>query len=94
MTPYHLGESVIQFGLLNEVIATAHRLSANQRRLYEGRPSWNGKTKRDWAGLDLPELKWEMPEGFRDPDEDQDPSPEQVPDSLEVDETHSDESEE
>ena len=32
----------------------ARRLSPAQRKLYAGRPSWNGKPKRDWDGPDLP----------------------------------------
>jgi hypothetical protein len=30
------------------------RLTPAQRKLYHGRPSWNGKPKRDWDGPDLP----------------------------------------
>jgi hypothetical protein len=33
----------------------ARRLTPAQRRQYAGRPSWNGKPKRDWEGPDLPE---------------------------------------
>jgi len=32
----------------------ARRLSPAQRRVYKGRPSWNGLPKRDWDGPDLP----------------------------------------
>jgi hypothetical protein len=67
----------------------SRRLSANQRRLYEGRPSWNGKTKRDWAGPDLPELRWEMPEGFRDPNEGVDSAPDEAQGSEESADTDS-----
>jgi len=30
------------------------RLSERERAMYRGKPSWNGKPKRDWAGPDLP----------------------------------------
>jgi hypothetical protein len=30
------------------------RLTSAQRQQYRGRPSWNGKPKRDWDGLELP----------------------------------------
>jgi hypothetical protein len=30
------------------------RLTPRQRELYAGKPSWNGKPKRDWEGPDLP----------------------------------------
>ncbi len=36
------------------------RLTPEQRAFYQGRPSWNGKPKRDWNGSDLP------PAGFAD----------------------------
>ena len=36
------------------------RLTPEQRAFYQGRPSWNGKPKRDWNGPDLP------PAGFAD----------------------------
>jgi hypothetical protein len=32
----------------------ARRLSPAQRRVYKGRPSWNGMPKRDWDGPQLP----------------------------------------
>ncbi len=32
----------------------ARRLSPAQRKQYAGRPSWNGKPKRDWDGPDVP----------------------------------------
>lgn len=32
----------------------ARRLSQAERKRYKGRPSWNGKPKRDWDGPDLP----------------------------------------
>jgi hypothetical protein len=34
----------------------ARRLTLAQRKLYAGRPIWNGKPKRDWDGPELPEL--------------------------------------
>jgi hypothetical protein len=30
------------------------RLTQRQKEMYVGKPSWNGKPKRDWAGPDLP----------------------------------------
>jgi len=30
------------------------RLSERERAMYAGKPSWNGKPKRDWAGPELP----------------------------------------
>ena len=39
----------------------ARRLTAAQRRLYAGRPSWNGQPKRDWEGPDLPPRPADMP---------------------------------
>jgi hypothetical protein len=32
----------------------SRRLTAAEREQYKGRPSWNDKPKRDWAGPDLP----------------------------------------
>jgi hypothetical protein len=32
----------------------AKRLSARQREIFAGKPSWNGKPKRDWDGPALP----------------------------------------
>jgi hypothetical protein len=32
----------------------ARRLSERERAMYAGKPSWNGKPKRDWDGPDLP----------------------------------------
>src|SRR5579875_1929057 len=32
----------------------SRRLTPEQRAFYQGRPSWNGKPKRDWNGPDLP----------------------------------------
>jgi hypothetical protein len=32
----------------------ARRLSARERAIYAGKPSWNGKPKRGWDGPDLP----------------------------------------
>ena len=32
----------------------SRRLSERERAMYKGRPSWNGKPKRDWDGPDLP----------------------------------------
>jgi len=32
----------------------ARRLSERERAMYAGKPSWNGKPKRDWAGPELP----------------------------------------
>ncbi len=32
----------------------ARRLTPAQRRQYAGKPSWNGRPKRDWDGPDLP----------------------------------------
>jgi hypothetical protein len=32
----------------------SRRLSASERARYRGVPSWNGKPKRDWAGIELP----------------------------------------
>jgi hypothetical protein len=47
----------------------ARRLTPAQRRQFRGRPSWNGKPKRDWDGYELPPpgsvpdatpLEWEL----------------------------------
>ncbi len=38
----------------------SRRLTPEQRAFYQGRPSWNGKPKRDWSGPDLP------PSGYAD----------------------------
>src|SRR5579875_873012 len=38
----------------------SRRLTPEQRAFYQGRPSWNGKPKRDWNGPDLP------PDGYAD----------------------------
>ncbi len=38
----------------------SRRLTPEQRAFYQGRPSWNGKPKRDWNGPDLP------PQGYAD----------------------------
>jgi hypothetical protein len=32
----------------------AKRLTQRQREIYQGKPSWNGKPKRDWDGPNLP----------------------------------------
>src|SRR5205807_2377630 len=32
----------------------AKRLTPRQREMYKGKPSWNGKPKRDWEGPDIP----------------------------------------
>jgi hypothetical protein len=32
----------------------ARRLNQRQRKMYAGKPSWNGKPKRDWDGPNLP----------------------------------------
>jgi hypothetical protein len=32
----------------------SRRLSERERAIYKGKPSWNGKPKRDWAGPELP----------------------------------------
>jgi len=32
----------------------AKRLSPRQREMYAGKPSWNGKPKRDWEGPTIP----------------------------------------
>jgi hypothetical protein len=42
----------------------ARRLTPAQRKQYRGRPSWNGKPKRDWDGPELPER---MPPPAPDP---------------------------
>lgn len=44
----------------------SRRLSEYQRKLYQGRPSWNGKPKRDWDSPDLSAPRWEMPAAFRE----------------------------
>jgi hypothetical protein len=32
----------------------ARRLTPAKRRQYAGKPTWNGKPKRDWEGPELP----------------------------------------
>jgi hypothetical protein len=34
----------------------SRRLSPAERQRYAGKPSWNGRNKRDWDGPDLPDL--------------------------------------
>jgi hypothetical protein len=39
----------------------SRRLSPEERARTKGRPSWNGKPKRDWVGPDVPDLLGRSP---------------------------------
>lgn len=47
----------------------SRRLTERERKLYAGKPSWNGKQKRDWTGPDLRTRHWDVPDAFQDPTE-------------------------
>jgi len=54
----------------------ARRLSPAQRRVYQGRPSWNHQPKRDWDGPELPPASYL---GAAGPSSDPPPTPDDQP---------------